>query len=133
MISKIKLKKLLCLFMSVLMIFSISNSAYAAVPKDDMISPLYVNINSTTSSITISGIKATCKASLTAKSSMSLKITMELQKEKSSGYETVETWTKSGTGTYLSDNQSKTINIFSTYRLKTTFTAGGESVTLYSY
>lgn len=133
MVNKINLKKLLCLLMSALMIFSISNAAYAAVPKEDMISPLYVSIDSTTSSITISGVKATCKASLTAKSSMSLKITMELQKEKSSGYETVETWTKNGTGKVLSDNQSRTINIFSDYRLKTTFTAGSETVTLYSY
>jgi len=119
--------------MSALMVFSVSNAAYAAVSKEDAVSPRYVSIDSTVSSISISGIKATCKASVTASYSTSLKIKMELQKEKSSGYETVETWTKSGTGVYLADNQSRNINLLSDYRLKTTFTADGESVTLYSY
>lgn len=133
MIKNLKSKKILCVIFAIISLFNICTPVCAASSAGDEIQPLYAVIDNTTSSISISGIKATCKASVTASYSTSLKITMELQKEKSSGYETVETWTKSGTGTYLSDNQSKTINIFSTYRLKTTFTAGGESVTLYSY
>lgn len=68
-----------------------------------------------------------------SKKSMVLKIKMELQKEKSSGYETVENWTSSKTGTYLSTKESKNINIFYDYRLKVTFTAGSETVTTYKY
>lgn len=58
---------------------------------------------------------------------------MELQKEKSSGYETVETWTDSKTGTYLSMSESRNINVLSNYRLKITFNAGGETQVVYRY
>ncbi|WP_298654032.1 hypothetical protein [uncultured Eubacterium sp.] len=58
---------------------------------------------------------------------------MELQKEKSSGYETVETWSESKTGTILSMSESRNINVLCNYRLKVTFTAGNETETIYKY
>ena len=58
---------------------------------------------------------------------------MELQKETSSGYENVQTWTKSGYGVYLQMSEKKTINVFSDYRLKVTVTAGNESKVGYDY
>lgn len=94
---------------------------------------MYTTIETNRSKLSISGIKATCTASMTAKKSTTLKIKMELQKEKSSGYETVETWTSSKTGTALSVSESRNINILCDYRLKVTFTAGSESVVVYSY
>lgn len=96
-------------------------------------SPMYTNIGTTSSGISISGITATCTAAMTAHGSMSLKIKMELQKKKSGEYQTIETWTASRTGVSIADEQSRVINVLSTYRLKVTFTAGSESVTYYRY
>jgi hypothetical protein len=62
-----------------------------------------------------------------------LSIKIELQKEESTGYKTLETWTKSGTGTYLSLEGSRLINIFADYRIKVTCTAGGETFTTFDY
>ena len=104
-----------------------------AAVNNEEITPYYVNIASNNASLNISGIKATCSASLKSNSSVSLSITMELQKEKSSGYETVKTWSSSTMGNYLSMSESRNINILSTYRLKVTFTAGSETVTVYRY
>ena len=64
---------------------------------------------------------------------MALSIKMEIQKKKSSGYETLKTWTGSKTGTYLTMSESRNINLFSDYRLKVTFTAGSEAETTYAY
>lgn len=95
--------------------------------------PYYTNITSCSVSLNVSGIKAECKATVRAKSSMNLKIKMELQKEKSSGYETVKTWTSSNTGILLTMSESRNINILCNYRLKVTFTAGSETQVMYRY
>ena len=58
---------------------------------------------------------------------------MELQKQKTNRYETVETWTNSKTGTSLSMSEKRNINILNKYRLKTTFTVGSECIIKYSY
>jgi hypothetical protein len=84
-------------------------------------------------SIEISGIKAKCTAKLKSKKSVPLKIKMELQKEKSKTYETVETWTSSKTGTVLAMSESRNINVLCKYRLKVTFTAGKETEVVYKY
>lgn len=83
--------------------------------------------------MTISGIKATCKASLFAKKPTALKIKIELQKKKSDRYETVETWTKSGNGLKLDLLETRNINRLSKYRIKATFTAGSEKEVVYQY
>lgn len=126
-------KKLSAILLSCLLVFGNMLTASAAVKPDDTVSPCYVNISGTTGKLDISGIKAKCTATLKAKKSVNLSIKMELQKEKSNGYETVETWTSSKTGTYLSMTESRNINILSTYRLKVTFTAGGETEVIYKY
>ena len=58
---------------------------------------------------------------------------MELQKKKTNGYETVETWTSSKNGVSLAMSESRNINILCDYRLKATFTAGNESTVVYKY
>lgn len=126
-------KKLFAVVLACLLMFSSVFTANAAVKPDDTVSPCYVNITDKYGKLSISGIKATCNASLTASKSMNLSIKMELQKEKSSGYETVETWTGSKTGTYLSMSESRNINVLSNYRLKITFNAGGETQVVYRY
>lgn len=126
-------KKIFAVLLSCLLVFSSAFAVNAAVKPDDTVSPCYVNIVKRDGTLTISGIKAICTSTLRATKSMNLSIKMELQKEKSSGYETVETWTGSKTGTYLSMSESRNINVLSNYRLKITFNAGGETQVVYRY
>ena len=116
-----------------MMVLSSTVITKAAIKDNSEISPCYVNINNSIAKVSISGIKATCSAVLQSNKSVSLKIKMELQKEKSSGYETVETWTSSKTGMILSMSESRNINILCDYRLKVTFTAGSETEVTYKY
>ena len=126
-------KLFVMLFLSCLMILSNTMVVSAATNNEIGISPQYTNISYNTTNLTISGIKADCTATVRANKKVYLNIKMELQKEKSNGYETVETWTSSTTGTYLALTESRNINIFSTYRLKVTFTAGSEIEIVYRY
>lgn len=97
------------------------------------VTPYFTTINTVATSFTISGIQSTSSVVLTAQGSNSLYIKIELQKEKSSGYETIETWTKSGTGTILSLEKTRLINVFSDYRIKVTCKAGSETHIRYDY
>lgn len=128
-----RLKQVCLIMLSLLMIFSSTFISNASVKNDKEISPCYVNIADRSVKLSISGIKANCSATIQSNKSVNLKIKMELQKEKSSGYKTVETWSSSKTGTYLSMNESRNINILSNYRLKVTFSAGSETETVYKY
>lgn len=112
---------------------AISQPVTAKAAAPDEIMPLYTTVNSANCSIVISGIKATCSASLTSQKSASLKIKMEIQKKKSGVYSTVKTWTKSKTGNAISDSQTRNINILYDYRLKATLTAGSETIVIYAY
>jgi hypothetical protein len=122
------------MLLSFLMIFSSTFVSSATVDANDSdISLCYVNIDYTTVTLTFSGIKAECYATMNTDKSIALKIKMELQKKKSSGYETVKTWTSSKTGTFISMSESRNINILCDYRLKVTFTAGSETTVVYKY
>lgn len=123
-------KILICLLM---MISVLSPSMAVAAADESEIQPMAVVIDSFTVGLTISGITATCEASVSADYRTNLRITMELQKSTSSGYENVQTWTSSGYGVYLQMSEKKTINILSDYRLKVTVTAGTESKVAYDY
>lgn len=126
-------KQIFSVILSLLIIFTGTTVCSAAINPENEVSPCYVNIDGKSAKISISGIKATCTASLRSKKSVLLKIKMELQKEKSSGYETVKTWTSSKTGTYLTMSESRNINVLCDYRLKVTFTAGNETAIVYKY
>lgn len=94
----------------------------------------YTYINAATLTFGITGVTARCAASLTAKKSTSLQIVMTLQKQNSNGtWSNVQTWSKTGTGVSLHFEKDKLINVLNTYRLKGTFTAGGETTTIYRY
>ena len=112
--------------------FAITSSA-AVVEDDYSVMPCFTTISSVTTAFSISGLNSTSSVLLASKVSTSLYIKIELQKEKSSGYDTIETWTKSGTGTSLLLEETRLINIFSDYRIKVTCTAGGETHTTYDY
>ena len=124
---------------SVILILAMLFSSFAIIsfatkPEDDnIIMPRFSTISSVTTSFTISGLNSTSSVVLSAKTSTSLSIKIELQKEKSSGYETIETWTKSGTGKTIGLEETRLINIFSNYRIKVTCTAGSESHITYDY
>ncbi|MBR4890870.1 MAG: hypothetical protein IKU15_06245 [Clostridia bacterium] len=112
--------------------FAIMSSA-AVVDDDYGVMPCFTTISSVATSFTISGLNSISTVVLTAKTSTSLYIKIELQKEKSSGYETLETWTKSGTGKSMSLEETRLINVFSNYRIKVTCIAGGETHITYDY
>lgn len=114
-------------------IFSVALAADTDTPVPESDIEELKNITSFACNCYISGLTLYASAYLTANSSMSLNIKIELQKLKSGEYETIETWTTSRTDVLLTLDKTRLINIFATYRIKVTFTAGSESVVLYSY
>ena len=129
------IKKSFSVVLILTMLFSIFaiNSSAATVEEETPIMPRWSVINAVTTVFTISGLNSTSTVSLTAKYSTSLYIKIEFQKEESTGYKTLETWEKSGTGTMLLLEKNRLINIFADYRIKVTCTAGGETHTTFDY
>ncbi len=127
------IKQFVLIVLSFLMVFGNVAVANTTVNYDNEVAPLFLNLSNHSEKFEISGIRAECKAKLHANNSVPLKIKMELQKEKSKGYETVETWTSSKTGTVLAMPESRNINVLCNYRLKVTFTSGSETEVVYKY
>lgn len=115
-----------------LSVFALNSSA-AVIEDDYKIMPCFTTISAISTSFTISGINSTSSVVLSSKVSTSLYIKIEFQKEESTGYKTLETWTKSGTGTYIALEETRLINIFADYRIKVTCTAGSETYTVFDY
>jgi len=129
-------KHFISVFLVITMLFSFAVVSFANDPESidsDNTGVRYSIIQYATASIIINGSSAKCSASLTAKTSTSLKIVMVLQKNTINGYTNLTTWSKTGTGTSLTLSKTANIVTSSTYRLKVTFTAGSESVTVYKY
>jgi hypothetical protein len=128
-------KKSLSVILILTMLFSVFviNSSAANVEEENTIMPRWSVISGVGTSFIISGINSTSTVSLTAKYSTSLYIKIEFQKEESTGYKTLETWEKSGTGTMIALEKTRLINIFADYRIKVTCTAGGETFTTFDY
>ncbi len=129
------IKKTFSIVLILTMLFSVFaiNSSATTVEEENTIMPRFSTIDAVSTSFTISGLNSTSTVILSSQYSTSLYIKIELQKEKSTGYETIETWTKSGTGTYLGLEEDRLINIFADYRIKVTCTAGSETYTKYDY
>lgn len=124
---------ILCLVM-LFSIFSVSFISNAAIiDNGNEIMPLWTTIDSYIVNFDVSGLKATASVGLTSQVSTSLKIVIYLQKETSDGYETVKTWTKTGSGYNLALEETATANIFLNYRIKVTMTAGSETITVFRY
>lgn len=123
-------------FAIIMSVLCLGFSAFASESgntSDDEIIYRYKVIGSHTSGLHISGITANCSAALGAMYSTNLSITMELQKLSSGSFSTIKTWSKTNPNTTsLGIAETKLINLLSTYRLKTTFTAGNETVVVYS-
>ena len=123
------MKKTLSIILCIIILISCCEMIASSVSGGEK----YTNIVVASCSLTISGINSTSKAMLQAKSSMSISIKMELQKLKSGSYSTIKTWSASKTGSVLSMEETRLINVLATYRLKVTFTAGSETVVSYAY
>ena len=133
---KLSIKRVLCLLFVFILMGQIVAAAFAAdveTPAQDPVIEEFVNISNYSCSCYISGITLYASADLSANSSMYLHIKIELQRLDDGTYVTIKTWTDSKTGVSLGMSENKLINVFSTYRIKVTFTAGGESTTAYSY
>ncbi len=133
MLNFVKKTTSIILILTVLFSVFAMNTSAAEVEEDYGVMPCWSTINNITTCFTISGLNSTSTVTLYANSSTSLYIKIELQKLKSGTFETLETWTKSGTGTYLSLEEKRLINIFSDYRIKVTCTAGSETHVTYDY
>ncbi len=129
------IKKSFSVVLILTMLFSVFaiNSSATTVEEETPIMPRWSVIQSVGTSFVISGLNSTSSVSLVAKYSTSLYIKIEFQKEESTGYKTLETWEKSGTGTMLALEETRLINIFADYRIKVTCTAGGETHTTFDY
>lgn len=129
------IKKSLSVVLILTMLFSVFviNSSATTVEEETPIMPRWSVIQSVGTSFVISGLNSTSSVSLVAKYSTSLYIKIEFQKEESTGYKTLETWEKSGTGTMLALEETRLINIFADYRIKVTCTAGGETHVTFDY
>lgn len=102
--------------------------------SDSIIMPRWTSINSYTAGMDISGLTATVSASLTAGYKTNLKIVAQLQKETSTGYETVATWTETeSSNVFVSLSETKLINPLNDYRVRFTFTADQESIVVFKY
>ena len=130
------IKKSLSIFLIITMLFSalaINSFATENVEDENQIMPRWSIIDAVSTSFTISGINSTSSVLLTSKFTVNLFIQIELQKEKSTGYETIETWSAFGDGVALSLEKNRLINIFEDYRIKVTCVAGNEQHITYDY
>lgn len=128
-----KMKKSVAVISIFLTLFSFFATNTFAATEETVISPRFSTISAVATCFIISGINSTSSVSITAQYSTSLSIKIELQKEKSTGYETIETWTKSGTGIVLALEETRLINVFANYRIKVTCKAGSETHVTYDY
>ncbi|MBR5246653.1 MAG: hypothetical protein IKV25_04695 [Clostridia bacterium] len=129
------LKKSLCIVLIITMLFSVLAINCSAETVDDEygVMPCWSIINTVSTSFTISGINSTSTVVLTSQYITDLYITIEFQKEESTGYKTLETWTKYAFGTYVVLEETRLINIFADYRIKVTCVAGNEQHITYDY
>lgn len=131
------LNKSISILLCLVMMFSAFSASFvtnaATVDNENEIMPLWVTIEGYSVGFDVSGFTATASVTLTSQVSTSLKIVVYYQKETSDGYETVETWTKTGTGYLLGLEETAFANIFCNYRIKVVMTAGSESITVYRY
>ncbi len=128
-------EKSVSVLLALVLLFSVLaiNTSAAEVDEDYGVMPCWTTISRITTSFSISRINSTSTVILYSQVSTSLKITINLQKVKSGTYQTIETWTKSGTGVRLVLEETRLINVLSDYRIKVTCKAGSETNTTYAY
>ena len=128
-------KKGLSFILIIIMLFSVLaiNSSAESVEDEYPVMPCWSIISTVSTSFTISGINSTSTVVLTSQFKTDLYITIEFQKEESTGYKTLETWTKYAFGTYVVLEETRLVNIFADYRIKVTCVAGNEQHITFDY
>lgn len=127
-------KKVLSLVLVLTMLFSLFVIPSSAVEEEEnSVMPCFTVIDSVITSFTISGLVATASVSLISTIDSTLYISIELQKEKSTGYETIEEWTTFDNGYVAQLEESRLINAFADYRIKVTCIAANEQFVTYDY
>ena len=129
------LKKGLSFILIIIMLFSVLaiNSSAESVEDEYAVMPCWSIISTVSTSFTISGINSTSTVLLTSQFKTDLYITIEFQKEESTGYKTLETWTKYAFDTQLLLEETRLVNIFADYRIKVTCVAGNEQHITFDY
>lgn len=133
------MKKVLSIFMVISIMLSVFSFGFVtnAIENentDNTIIPRWTSISKYTAGMDISGLTAYVSASLSPGYETNLEIVAQLQKETSTGYETVKTWTVTkASGHYISLDESKLINPLNDYRVRFTFTADQESIVVFKY
>ena len=103
-------KKVLSLVLVLTMLFSLFVIPSSAVEEEEnTVMPCFTVIDSVSTSFTISGLVATASVTLISTIDSTLYISIELQKEKSTGYETIEEWTTFDNGYVTALEESRLI------------------------
>ena len=123
---------------SVICVIVLSVMCFGMIASAENITPFTLYTDYATSTLTISGTKATCVSKATGYSGETTKIVMEqtLQKKTSSGgWSEVASWSETDTGYIGSATNTKSSLSSGTYRLKTVFTvyAGNDYEVLTKY
>ncbi len=123
---------------SVICVIVVSVMCFGIIASAENIAPFTLYTDYATSTLTISGTKATCVSKATGYSGETTKIVMEqtLQKKTSSGgWSAVASWSETDTGYIGSATNTKSSLSSGTYRLKTVFTvyAGSDYEVLTKY
>ena len=114
--------------------FGFVTSATYGDNEECVIMPCWTSIDSYSAALDISGLTATAYVTLNSMYMTNLKITVQLQKETSTGYEDVKTWTASRTSDVsVTLSESKLINPLNDYRLRITMTADEETIVVFKY
>ncbi len=133
------MKKFLSVLMAMILMmsffsFSFISNAIENDNSESIIMPRWATISSYSVGFEVSGLTASFNASLNASYYTNLKVVVQLQKETSTGYKDVETWTASRTSDVtITCTGSKIINPLNNYRIRVTYTADQESIVVFKY
>ena len=129
------IKKSISIVLILVTLFSVLviNSSATETEDEYGVMPRWSIINSVSTSFTISGINSTSTVLLLSQFKTDLYITIEFQKEESTVYKTLETWTKYAFDTQLLLEETRLVNIFADYRIKVTCVAGNEQHITFDY
>ena len=81
-----KNKRILSFLFAVVVLVGTSFSAFAALPPESTVSPLYIEAKNLSSSIAYSGDSAIAKATISTQSSCTVKVTLTIQSYSSAGW-----------------------------------------------
>lgn len=131
-------KTVLSVLLALVLVLSLTVTAFAAVIDDNVAHPNYTYIGGTRSTFEVNTFSCICYGSVECKANVvKAKVKLQLQKDVDGVWTTVETWEETVNGASCALEETASISPFSTYRLKATFTAytstDSESTTRYAY